>query len=91
MALSRCRPRKTTAGKDFAKHRIDHRRWLARETGWLAKKDGVWVKGEYSPGDFRMQHPQVYAQIEAEAEKWMPAVAAHMPLFEAVKNGQNEA
>jgi hypothetical protein len=37
----------------------------------MAGKGGVWVKGEYSPGDFRAQHPQVYAQIEAEADKWM--------------------
>jgi hypothetical protein len=30
------------------------------------------VKGEYSPGPPRPQHPIVYAQIEADADKWMP-------------------
>lgn len=54
---------------DFKEHRIDHRRWLT-PTGWLRVKDGRYVKG--SMPDFKKQHPRVYKEIEADADKWMP-------------------
>lgn len=54
---------------DFKEHRIDHRRWLT-PTGWLRVKDGHYIKG--SMPDFKKQHPRVYKEIEADADKWMP-------------------
>lgn len=56
---------------DFAHHRIDHRRWLARENGWLANEAGRLVKGPRFP-NFANQHPRNYAEIKADAEAWMP-------------------
>jgi hypothetical protein len=58
---------------DFKHHKIDHRRWLPSGNGWLALGENGFVAGPYLP-DFKGQHPAVYAQIAAEAEKWMPNV-----------------
>jgi len=55
---------------DFKHISIDHRRWLPSGTGWLSIQDGHYVKGPYFP-NFKAQHPTVYEQIEADAEKWM--------------------
>lgn len=57
---------------DFKHIGIDHRRWVASATGWLKTNlDGGYVQGPHLP-DFKRQHPRVYEQIAAEAEKWMP-------------------
>lgn len=57
---------------DFAHLRIDHRRWLARESGWLAKDEanGRLIAGPRFP-NWKGQHPRVYAEIVADAERWM--------------------
>lgn len=55
---------------DFKHIQIDHRRWLPSGTGWLSIEDGHYVKGPYFP-NFKAQHPTVYEQIEADADKWM--------------------
>lgn len=56
---------------DFAHHRIDHRRWLARENGWLTNEAGRFVRGPRFP-NFAGQHPRNYAEIKADAVTWMP-------------------
>lgn len=66
--------------QDFKVHKIDHRRWLSAGSRWLVNHDGVFVAGPYSPGDFRSQHPRVYAEIEADAEIWMPKIEHTAPL-----------
>ncbi len=66
---------------DFKHLKIDHRRWTAAESGWLRPDNGVYVRGNHWP-DFKGQHPNVYAQIIADAPKWMPEVgesARQMP------------
>lgn len=55
---------------DFKHISIDHRRWLPSGTGWLSIQEGHYVKGPHFP-NFKAQHPTVYEQIEADAEKWM--------------------
>jgi hypothetical protein len=55
---------------DFAHLRIDHRRWLAREGGWLIRNDDKLVAGPHFP-NWKAQHPKVYAEIVADAETWM--------------------
>lgn len=50
---------------DFAHHRIDHRRWLARENGWLVNDGGKLVRGPRFP-NFSAQHPRNYAEIKAD-------------------------
>lgn len=57
---------------DFKAIDIDIRRWLPREQGWLAADPRGFTAGPHLP-DFRQQHPRVYAEIAADAEKWMPA------------------
>lgn len=57
---------------DFKALGIDATRWIGR-SGWLEKgENGKWVRGKFTP-NFRDQHPSVYAQIEADYEKWAPA------------------
>lgn len=56
---------------DFKAHRIDHRRWTARESGWLVIEDGRYIRGPRFP-NFRHGHPVVYEQIKADAPKWWP-------------------
>lgn len=51
--------------EDFKTCKVDHRRWLARETGWLRRENGRLVKGDRFP-DFAKQHPIVYEQIKAD-------------------------
>lgn len=63
---------------DFKAHGIDHRRWLAAGSGWLMNEGGRYVAGSRMP-DFKGQHPKVYQQIAAEADKWMPS--GGLPLF----------
>lgn len=63
---------------DFKHIQIDHRRWLASGMGWLTVEDGHYVKGPYFP-DFKAQHPVVYEQIAADAEKWMLKEAPIQP------------
>lgn len=57
--------------EDFKHHQIDHRRWIERGSGWLVPCDGRYAVGPHLP-DFRSQHPKVWEQIAADAEKWMP-------------------
>lgn len=54
--------------KDFAHHRIDHRRWMARESGWLSNDAGKLVRGPRFP-NFAAQHPRNYAEIVADHGK----------------------
>ena len=56
---------------DFKHLRIDIRRWLTG--GWLKVVDGKIIEGAMP--DFRGQHPRVYSEIKADAEKWMPKLA----------------
>lgn len=66
---------------DFKAYGLDHRRWTARENGWLQPREGVYVAGDRLP-DLRGQHPRVYEEIAAEAEKWMapaPLLVAPQP------------
>lgn len=53
--------------KDFKKLSIDHRRWV--DGGWLVGGAQGFSKGEAFP-DFRRQHPEVVAKIEAEYPDW---------------------
>lgn len=55
--------------EDFKEHKIDHRRWMASGEGWLQLVDGRLV-GHRMP-DFKTMHPRNYAEILADAEKWM--------------------
>lgn len=55
---------------DFKHIQIDHRRWLASGMGWLTVENGRYVKGPYLP-NFKAQHPIVYEQIAADADRWM--------------------
>jgi hypothetical protein len=64
---------------DFKAHGIDHRRWMAAESGWLKNEGGRFVAGPRMPA-LKEQHPKVYQQIAADAEKWMPIGA--LPLLQ---------
>lgn len=55
--------------EDFKHHRVDHRRFI--DGGWLQKGSDGWVRGPAWP-NFEAQHPRVYAEITADADKWMP-------------------
>lgn len=56
---------------DFKHHKMDHRRWLTRGAEWLVAQDGRFTPGPYLP-NLKEQHPTIYVQILADAEKWMP-------------------
>jgi hypothetical protein len=60
--------RKHLTRRDFAHHRVDHRRWVTQ--GWLKVVDGRFVKDAFP--NFKRQHPKVYRQIKADAPKWLP-------------------
>jgi hypothetical protein len=60
--------RKHLTRRDFAHHRVDHRRWVTQ--GWLKVVDGRFVKDAFP--NFKKQHPKVYRQIRADAPKWLP-------------------
>lgn len=62
---------------DFKHLHIDHRRWIAPGSGWLKRDGDRFVCGPHFP-DVRSKHPTVTAQIEADAEHWMPS---KLPLF----------
>jgi hypothetical protein len=68
--------------EDFKAHRLDHRRWLARESQWLVNKGGIYVQGPHSPGNFEHQHPRVWGEIMADVDKWMLKIehTARLPL-----------
>lgn len=61
---------------DFVHVGIDHRRWMPSGACWLIGNNGGrgpgLIAGPKLP-DFKGQHPTVFGQIEADAEKWMPA------------------
>lgn len=61
------------AREDFKHHGIDHRRWIAADYQWLRPDPvrGCYVAGPRL-GDFQKQHPRVYAEIVADADKWLP-------------------
>jgi hypothetical protein len=63
-----CANRGYVTRADFKAHKIDHRRWLAPHS-WLRVEDGHYVNNGMP--DFKTQHPKVWAQIEADTEKWM--------------------
>jgi hypothetical protein len=58
---------------DFKVHGIDHRRWITKGAEWLVPNAAGYVAGPRLP-DFKAQHPRVYAEIEADAVKWMPSI-----------------
>lgn len=58
---------------DFKVIGIDHRRWIAAEYGWLRVDNGRYVAGPRLP-DFKAQHPRVWEEIAADADKWMPVL-----------------
>jgi hypothetical protein len=60
--------RKHLTRRDFAYHKVDHRRWVTQ--GWLKVVDGRYVKDAFP--NFKKQHPRVYRQIKADAPKWLP-------------------
>ncbi len=60
--------RKHLTRRDFAHHRVDHRRWVTQ--GWLKVVDGRFVKDAFP--DFKRQHPRVYKEIKKDAPKWLP-------------------
>lgn len=55
---------------DFKHHGIDHRRWICAR-GWLDVRGGHYVACHRTPA-LKTDHPLVYAQIAAEADKWLP-------------------
>ena len=67
--------RKHLTRRDFAHHRVDHRRWVTQ--GWLKVVDGRFVKDAFP--NFKKMHPVNYKQIKADAPKWLPKT-----LFEPV-------
>jgi hypothetical protein len=58
---------------DFKRLQIDFRRWIGAD-GWLQVGENGFVAGKYYP-NFRLHHPTVYAEIEAQPEKWQRADA----------------
>lgn len=48
-------------------------RWFDKFSGFLTPADGGYVASSYMP-DFAKAHPTNYAQIKADAPKWMPDV-----------------
>lgn len=54
---------------DFRHLQLDHRRWISKG-GWLSPTPQGWVANELAPG-LKAQHPKVYAEIAADAAKWM--------------------
>lgn len=68
--------RKHLTRRDFAHHRVDHRRWVTQ--GWLKVVDGRYVKDAFP--DFKRQHPRVYKQIKADAPKWLPKTLLDEPV-----------
>lgn len=61
---------------DFRTLGLDHRRWIS-PGGWLrpTERKGWYVAEGSPPAGLRNQHPRVFAEIEADAEKWMPPQA----------------
>lgn len=53
--------------EDFKHYGLDHRRWVP--SGWLTCKGGRYFAAGHP--DLKAQHPRVYAEIVADAEKWM--------------------
>lgn len=64
---------------DFKALQIDASRWTDKHTGWLDQSPEGYVASSRIP-DFKAQHPTVYAQIKADSEKWMPALAQGLKL-----------
>ncbi|WBU27550.1 hypothetical protein OOZ54_12680 [Rhodopseudomonas palustris] len=61
---------------DFKHINIDHRRWLPSGNGWLLLGEDRTYRPAPGFPDFRAQHPRVYAEIEADYEKWKPTEPA---------------
>lgn len=64
---------------DFKALQIDPSRWTDKHTGWLDQSAEGYVASPRLP-DFKTQHPTVYAQIKADAYKWMPALVQGLKL-----------
>lgn len=60
---------------DFKRIGIDHRRWTAKESGWLLVSEGRYIAGPGLPA-FKKQHPKVWEQVAADSAKWMAAEPA---------------
>lgn len=56
---------------DFRHLGMDHRRWICPITGWLQIGEQGWERGPGLP-DLKRQHPRVWNEVEADAEKWWP-------------------
>lgn len=50
-------------------------RWFDRYTGFLVATPEGYVASRFMP-DFSKQHPTNYAQIKADADKWLPPIEA---------------
>jgi hypothetical protein len=68
--------RKHLTRRDFAHHRVDHRRWVTQ--GWLKVVDGRYVKDAFP--NFKKMHPVNYKQIRADAPKWLPKTLLDEPV-----------
>lgn len=58
---------------DFKHLWLDHRRWIARDFGWLTIDETrkVYVAGPRLP-DLKREHPRNWDEIEADWPKWAP-------------------
>lgn len=58
--------------KDFKELKLSPTIWLNRYSGWCDPTDtrGIWVLGDRAP-DYEAMHPENYAQIEADYDKWI--------------------
>jgi hypothetical protein len=56
---------------DFKRHKLDIRGWIGTQK-WLLPAEVGFVRGPRLP-DLRIQHPRVWAEIEADPEKWQRA------------------
>lgn len=58
---------------DFKVLGVDARRWITPGYDWLRPENGAFVAGPRLPA-FADQHPEVYARVKADAEKWLPGL-----------------
>ena len=57
--------------EDFKHIGIDHRRWLGAQSQFGMMQSEVRGRYTHAGLGFHREHPKVYAQIKAEAERWM--------------------
>lgn len=64
--------------KDMKALAISPSRWTAAYHGFLVAGEGGYVRCRRTP-DFKAQHPENYAQIEADFDTWAAALAPAVP------------